>query len=415
MKKIILIFLFLTKLSWAGHENGHGGDAIAANFVSIAYDVLSDLYTEPIKEIDTKRLSQAISKTSVRSSKDKLFDITAGAQVDAINHPTKKVPEIVVSRKRWGSIREVYQKRRLVLHEYLNIMGVNDKKYEVSSLIDRAKICGHELKSVYEKTFGKISCDKIHYRNLKELTSLDLTGVKTGNIFSKNQLSHLDLSKVNLVLKDSLLLDDSVSQKLRYLTTELRPSNRMDIARFTKLKRLEAKLFLDLKSSFLSKNLELEEVVFVSSLKEKIYLKDNFFKGTKLKRLVLCDTGESIKNDYVRIPHIEPDSRALQGLESVEEATLCFTTNNKKSLTPKLLGDLSNIKKLWIKFDDWSKLPSDFFEHIPKGTKVALIPSGKVFEPSITDKFKDLTCNNKTKWAKNDKKITGKVYCKRTN
>lgn len=413
MKKIVLIILLLTNQSWAGHENGHGGDAIAASFVSTAYEVLTDLYSDPIVEIDAKKLALAISKTSVRSSEKKLIDSSTRAQVDAINHPDKKLPEIVVSRSRWNSNKDEYKKRRLVLHEYLNIMRINDKRYEVSSLIDRARICEHDLRYIYEKAFGGISCDRIPLKKLKGLTSLDLKDFT--NELNSKQLSHLDLSKSNLILNDSIKLDDLLAKQLKYLTTNLREITKQDISRFENLKRLELKLFTDLDTPFISKLKKLDELILVSSLKTKIVLKRNFFLGTKLKRLVLCDTGEVIKNDYIKIPNIESEEGALNGLSSVKEGTFCFKTSNKKALNSNLLSGLINVEKLWIKFDDWSLVPKSIFQKIPKNTKIALMPSGKVFKDSIKSRFTGLVCNESTRWAKNQKKISGKIYCVKMN
>ena len=86
MKKYVILLLLVSMSAYSGHDNGHGGDGRAASFVSMAYDVLNDLYQNPIKEIDTEKLRSVISNTKVTSSTNTLYNLD-GKKVDAINHP----------------------------------------------------------------------------------------------------------------------------------------------------------------------------------------------------------------------------------------------------------------------------------------------------------------------------------------
>lgn len=130
---ILTILACLAPSAFAGWDNGNAGDSYAAEFELTAKDVVQRLELaskngSPIPH--TAALRAALSTTTVHS-KDRVFwnDI----EVDAVNYPSLNLIE--VGRIRWEMLRrptETKTRMRLVLHEYLWIIGVDDTGFRIS-------------------------------------------------------------------------------------------------------------------------------------------------------------------------------------------------------------------------------------------------------------------------------------------
>lgn len=143
MKVLVLsLTVFLTTpLALAGHEVGNGGDAIVAEFLEIAEKFVKEFREVPPANLpfDLNVFAKAVD--GCRNDDKKMESTTEdlvlnGVRKDAINYPS--TGRIVIQRLRWLSL-PYYLKRRLVLHEFLWLIGVDDGDYRISSsLIDSA-------------------------------------------------------------------------------------------------------------------------------------------------------------------------------------------------------------------------------------------------------------------------------------
>lgn len=116
-----------------GHENGNAGDIFAIEFKLTARDVVQRLRLlspDDLNGISLSQLSAAILKTKV-SSEEHVY--LYGYEVNAKNLPKENL--IVINRSWWRPLRvasETRNRLRLVLHEYLPLIGVGDEGARIS-------------------------------------------------------------------------------------------------------------------------------------------------------------------------------------------------------------------------------------------------------------------------------------------
>lgn len=132
--------------SLGGHSGG-GGEIVAMEFVSMAYDIYLNLVNDPILVYNFKSEDYlyAIRNTRIIGRDESLYDKN-GEQVDALNFPELRV--IIVNEKAWRE-KSVSSKikKQLIFHEYLGIMAANnenspynDENYRVSVLLNNRDI-----------------------------------------------------------------------------------------------------------------------------------------------------------------------------------------------------------------------------------------------------------------------------------
>jgi hypothetical protein len=409
----------------AGHETGHGGDSRASAFASTAHQILADLKEQPVNGIDTSKLEKAILKTSIRISDDVLIDVDSGKRVDAINHPNANPPEIVVERAAWDSILDPFEKRRLVLHEYLSISGQDDRRYQLSSRIDRANICSRSpaMRTALERAFGGSTCDRISSDDLLKMRSLEFREGETVKEISVADLAGMNLEELNVVLPDLCALEGKTASNLKRLTSGWlgRSTERcMSSSNFIGLKRLEVHRVGSLRAGSLAKLPKLEELVLVSDPAKPATIKTDAFTALRespLRRLVLCDTEESGTTSYVRLPNFILDKNTLQGLSDLKEATLCLNVSSsaRRSVDRQTLTGLASLTHLWLKVDELDALADDFFIELPRGAHIALVPAGRALEAKALTRFKELDCSKGWDWSKESSHhfVSGKTYCLR--
>lgn len=137
---LLLLALSLTQASHPaiarvteGHENGNAGDIYAIEFKLTARDIVQRLRlltSDDLNGINLTQLSGAILVTTV-SSEERVF--LNGYEVNAKNLPAEG--KIVINRSWWRPLRmasETKNRVRLVLHEYLPLIGVADEGALVS-------------------------------------------------------------------------------------------------------------------------------------------------------------------------------------------------------------------------------------------------------------------------------------------
>lgn len=133
MKNLLVIFLvcLASYNSYADKDRG-GGDSLELEFKGLGLSIAEQLRLMPsqdaIAAINPSKLYDTVKSVRIVSSPTPLF--LDGQERDAINYPLLK--KIEVSKERWEKLTEE-QKRGLVLHENLGILGLQDENYELSS------------------------------------------------------------------------------------------------------------------------------------------------------------------------------------------------------------------------------------------------------------------------------------------
>jgi hypothetical protein len=201
LKLSISAALLLTTVSAfaaGGTDRGNPGDEYAKSFTGLGYDLVDDLAKDPLPGVDASALLKVVQATTLHSEASLEL---RGFPVDAINYPDPVAPSIVVSRLGWDRMAlESHRRAFLVLHEYLAIMGVDDSKYQVSSLLDRAQVCSRNpvIREAIERELKK-SCYRVVQDDLRYVVILWLHGkgidtLKTSDFAGINRLENLNLS-----------------------------------------------------------------------------------------------------------------------------------------------------------------------------------------------------------------------------
>lgn len=144
MKTLLLTFLVLALPAHArkgGNSVDNGGEYLAVKFTTIGYEVLSALKKlKPEEAIlnlqELKRMEGALVSTRVDAVNGPIYD-NAGKTVDArfVNDSSK--PTIEFDQQKWeGFLENSADMYRLVFHEYLRVMRVNDDNYRVSARLE---------------------------------------------------------------------------------------------------------------------------------------------------------------------------------------------------------------------------------------------------------------------------------------
>lgn len=137
MKQLLIILgLFLSLESYAQKAGGggNGGDYIRMKFMEVGNFILQN-YKGGLKEIEAVAPLPSLRKTLdinvIKLSRTPLVD-NGGSQVDAIGTPGS----ITLYEKAWyGIFQNADLVEKLVLHEMLRAVGVNDDNYVYSTLV----------------------------------------------------------------------------------------------------------------------------------------------------------------------------------------------------------------------------------------------------------------------------------------
>jgi|GEM_PF-4090839 len=132
---------FVPAIAHAESRVGNGGDAMAAEFVSVADETVELLATLGSTDaqgfppgFDLVRFRKAVATSKVFTS-EKTF-LEGGTEVDALNYPDEG--RIVLSRSRWKGVGyDLKTVRLLVIHEYLGLSRHDDSSYAISSYLVR--------------------------------------------------------------------------------------------------------------------------------------------------------------------------------------------------------------------------------------------------------------------------------------
>lgn len=137
MKKSVFLAMMLPFLAVSasanaiGHDHGNGGDSLVMKFKMAGQKVCDHLKASPDnKAFTAAAFCEAVAKAQV-TSQDKTF-LADGTEVDAINIPSKFVIKLSQDRNFSKSFRDLVH---LAAHEYISVIGVDDKNYQISGPI----------------------------------------------------------------------------------------------------------------------------------------------------------------------------------------------------------------------------------------------------------------------------------------
>jgi len=176
-----LVFLF-TLPAGAGIMVGNGGDAVLQEFNLRGIQLAAYFKAEPqvaqTYGIDPAKFLQTVKKV-ILEGEDHLY--LNGTEVDAINYPSEM--RIQVSRTRWrdSATRDdaYFVQRRIALHEYLWIYGINDENYKVSNPIisELEKSSAGVLDPDIRRAIVQNLCERIENANYAGAQSLLVWGL----------------------------------------------------------------------------------------------------------------------------------------------------------------------------------------------------------------------------------------------
>ncbi len=335
----------------AGNGTGTGGDGPSSEFVSLGNEVLNRLQEIPMEGVDTVAYSTALKGTKVVSYETLELD---GRPVDAINYPKANPPLIELSKKGWEAFgNDLFAKKKLVLHEYLGIMGLNDANYQISQTLDIALVClrtpwvRHQIERFYHMT-----CERILPRDLKRMRVLSSTPpsqddhptgepfphgfqLKRGDLLFLDGLERLEISQelygqeTPISTFDPKILEEASIQEIRFYNQG-----------FTSL---EAKGF--------SAHGKAKALVFyenpVTSIGPRAFAGNSELESLQIASLWDLQIGKPT------LPYIEEiDRTAFEGLPKLKSLLLKLDLNKVSQaffdgLNPEILVfDLKNTKKL---------------------------------------------------------------------
>ena len=122
-----------------GGDHGNPGNTVVREFTLTAQDVFNRMKLLPSSElvgIDMNKLQGAILNVEVESRDVPLTDPEDGEEKPAMNFPSRN--KIVVSTTWWSRLRraeETENRLSIVLHEYLGIIGVEYKDFNITNRI----------------------------------------------------------------------------------------------------------------------------------------------------------------------------------------------------------------------------------------------------------------------------------------
>ncbi|MGZ3650473.1 MAG: hypothetical protein ACXWSC_04730, partial [Bdellovibrionota bacterium] len=190
-----------------GTDRGNPGDEYSKEFVSLGYDLSENLAKDPVPGVDARALLAAVQATTLHSEASLQL---RGFDVDAINYPDSQKPQIVVSRQGWDRMAaEPHRRVFLVLHEYLSIMGIDDSKYQISGLLDRAQVCSRsaQVREGIERQLKK-SCYRVIPDDLQYVPSLYFVGKGMTRLLNSDFKGLIGLENLYLQNNDIQSVDE---------------------------------------------------------------------------------------------------------------------------------------------------------------------------------------------------------------
>lgn len=126
---LLISILSASPAALAGGISSNGGDGIVSEFFDIARNLQKALAQQNQRVVDADLFAKTINSAKIYSQ-EKVF--LGNKEVSAINTPA--LQEIYVSQVRWKGLAKTPKlKYVLVLHEFLGLMGYEDRTFSISN------------------------------------------------------------------------------------------------------------------------------------------------------------------------------------------------------------------------------------------------------------------------------------------
>jgi hypothetical protein len=141
---ILIFFLFLNSTIWSsGTTVGNAGDLLSKEFFFLAREITNNISKVELNRYDNSiddRINTLLPILNFKVGKNLLLD---GQPVTAINYPKKNT--LIIDKEKWRAISKRNDKRQLILHELLWLIGIEDADYQNSEYIFK-KVKEYETK-----------------------------------------------------------------------------------------------------------------------------------------------------------------------------------------------------------------------------------------------------------------------------
>ena len=117
-----------------GNEGASGGDTYAGEFREIARRIVLRMRERGVTDIEginIETLNNAVEKVLLETTSEEIFLLDKDGKrrrKDALNFPSES--RILLSLTHWKSGMDIYEKQRIVLHEYIGVLGFDDTNFK---------------------------------------------------------------------------------------------------------------------------------------------------------------------------------------------------------------------------------------------------------------------------------------------
>ncbi len=157
---VLVVGIVMSATAFAGGATtvGGGGDHYSAQFIELGRGISRALFSHSLSGVNPELFKRAVETTKVNSQQKLALN---GNIVDAINYPNTK--QIIQSRESWDKMAGNWSQRvRLVLHEYLGIMNLDDSSYQISNQFDPSWVISFPAKFKFNILNTAGYCDYIN-------------------------------------------------------------------------------------------------------------------------------------------------------------------------------------------------------------------------------------------------------------
>lgn len=330
-------------------DGGGGGDPrYAMEFSAIAYELVARLVRQPIEGVDAKRLAAFIGRTRINSTTKILRDRN-GELADALNFPNSRPPRILMNRAAWDHLKTVpLGQMRLVLHEYLGIMKVDDTGHHLSNKLNQTRVC--ERSPSVRKTLEvmlRLPCERIEVRDLAAIKYLAFADLAHWVI--AEALAPQPIDRGNPISHNGLFgeIPPPYGLELDYRA--------IDFNQLTGLKGLQLANVRTLTKGVLDDLQNLEKLNVASVRLERITT--GAFANLHSLKYLSIETGTRPITDQASLQF---DSGAFTGLESLKELRI-FTTRKFTGDINSMAASLMNLQTLKVTMAEPTDIPHEFF------------------------------------------------------
>jgi len=173
-----------------GWRESYGGDSSVALFKDIGFTIfneLTEIYIKDQLKVAKTEIFEKIKKTNISCKGNLYID---GVKKEAINYPYRSPTLIELDCENWTKL-SFYRQVRLVIHEFLHLLLVNDEDFFQSKLIYNNYL---EQFAKHKEVFSSILEDSIVYCNSKTFSDQLISGANIYARYNSNGFNSINLA-----------------------------------------------------------------------------------------------------------------------------------------------------------------------------------------------------------------------------